>query len=477
MTKAGIGEQTIILAIQRGAVKFDTSPQALVALKSAGVSDQVLNAMLTSANTKIQTTIEAKNPTPVSIYISGPDESNAYHAATTQSDPKSKAAALEQFIAQYPQTVAKNAVLDLLIDIYQQLQDPDKAQSAASRLLQFDPNSLKATFISVFITKTRCAKSVDSTGGSKDPQSCNDSAELARRGMQLQKPGNVSADNWTKQTNASYPLFHSAIALDDSVVKKDYRAAEEEYTAELKLYSDDQIKTVGLQDSLLLAQAYSQPGSTQDLVKAVWFYARVWDFAPVNYKGQIEPKLEYYYKAYHGGLDGLDDVKARAASTTFPSDNMNTQPAQQTTQNLSHGLTLRVLQEQSVPYTEESGGGISTSCSIVGSATTSVYATSTGNSTVGNATTNSNQHMSCNSYDTSMRWPHVLNVMFAQGSDGISYIIACDRAWRWSKCSPLRAGEVFSAQFTGKGIEVQALNAKGKEENPTYRVLQSRSAQ
>ena len=39
MTKAGIGEQTIILAIQRGPVKFDTSPQALIALKTGGVSD------------------------------------------------------------------------------------------------------------------------------------------------------------------------------------------------------------------------------------------------------------------------------------------------------------------------------------------------------------------------------------------------------------------------------------------------------
>ena len=46
MTKAGIGEQTIILAIQRGPVKFDTSPLALIALQQAGVPDRVLNAIL-----------------------------------------------------------------------------------------------------------------------------------------------------------------------------------------------------------------------------------------------------------------------------------------------------------------------------------------------------------------------------------------------------------------------------------------------
>ncbi len=139
----------------------------------------------------------------------------------------------------------------------------------------------------------------------------------------------------------------------------------------------------------------------------------------------------------------------------------------------SANLTLRVLQEQSVPYTQESRKGVSTTCSIVGNADTSAYATSVGSSTYGNASTNSNQRMSCNSYDTTMRWPHVLNVMFAQASNGNSYIIACDRAWRWSKCVPLRAGDTFNARFTEKGLEVEAVSSKGKEEKPTYHILQS----
>ncbi len=61
MARAGIGDQTIILAIQRGPVKFDTSPQALIALKSAGVSDQVLNAILASVNSKGQASSDAQS--------------------------------------------------------------------------------------------------------------------------------------------------------------------------------------------------------------------------------------------------------------------------------------------------------------------------------------------------------------------------------------------------------------------------------
>src|SRR5215475_4455389 len=85
------------------------------------------------------------------IKINDPAEFNAYQMFSTQTEPKAKAAAGEDFLTKYPQSVVKNAVLDALIDSYQQAGDADKTLSAASRLLQVDPNSMKATFISVFI--------------------------------------------------------------------------------------------------------------------------------------------------------------------------------------------------------------------------------------------------------------------------------------------------------------------------------------
>jgi hypothetical protein len=245
------------------------------------------------------------------ITIKDPAEYNAYQNAITQSDPKAKAAALETFLTTYPQSVVKKSVLDNLVDIYYGIPDPDKTLNAATRLMQVDPNYLKPILYSVLIKKQQGAKSGDA-------QTLDDAAALAQKGLTVPKGAGVSDDEWKKLTGAAYPIFHSAIALDDAISKKDYKAAQDEYIAELKLYTDDQSKTTGLNDTLLLASAYSQPGATQDLVKAVWYYARVWDFAPAAYKGQIEPKLEYYYKKYHGGLDGLDAVKTAAQSALFP---------------------------------------------------------------------------------------------------------------------------------------------------------------
>jgi hypothetical protein len=214
------------------------------------------------------------------ITIKDPAEFNAYQMATTQSDAKAKASALENFLQSYPQSVVKSAVLDLLIDTYQGLSDPDHALSAASRLLQVDPNNTKSIFISVFIKKGQCAKT-------SDPQTCDDAAALALKGLTLAKPAKVSDDDWKKQTGTTYPVFHSAIALD----------------------------------------------------KAIWFYSRAWDFAPAAYKPNIEKPLEYYYKKFHGALDGLDDIKSQAAATIFPPGTLVLKPALTPAEQIHNMLT------------------------------------------------------------------------------------------------------------------------------------------
>ena len=298
MTKAGIGEHTIILAIQRGPAKFDTSPQALIRLKEAGVSDQVLNEMLAS----------------------------------------------------------------------------DKATSRTSSDQQ--PNQTQ-----------------NSTGNA-NPANSSDVARAASFRSEC--------DSGNMDSCANLGFYY----------RMGWGVPED-------------------------------PSQATTLIK----------------------------KACDGGSAIGCRFQKVYSSSASPSE-QNGIP----TENASQGLTLKVLQEQSVPYTQESGGGISTSCNIVGTANTSAYVNTYGNSAYGNATTNSNQRMTCNSYDTTIRWPHVLNVMFVEASDGNSYIIACDAAWAWSKCVPLRAGDTFNARFTNRGLEVAAFDTKGKEKNPTYQILQSKSS-
>lgn len=60
MTKGGLPESTIVLAIQKGPTQFDTSAQTLIQLKNQGVSPRVLDAMI-QAGTVAPATVEQSN--------------------------------------------------------------------------------------------------------------------------------------------------------------------------------------------------------------------------------------------------------------------------------------------------------------------------------------------------------------------------------------------------------------------------------
>src|SRR3954449_3971464 len=96
-------------------------------------------------------TLRAQDPGGGQITIKDPAEYNAYQMFSTQTDPKAKAAAGESFLEKYPQSVVKKAVLDSLLDIYQQTQESQKVIDTANKVLQVDPNNMKAILYSVLI--------------------------------------------------------------------------------------------------------------------------------------------------------------------------------------------------------------------------------------------------------------------------------------------------------------------------------------
>ena len=122
---------------------------------------------------------------------------------------------------------------------------------------------------------------------------------LAQKGLALQKPAGVSDDEWKKQTAATYPIFHSAMALDDDVsARKTSRPESRSTRTELMLYPPRTTKSgPGLVDTLQLAEAYTKPDGEGSYPGGLVLCA-CWNFAPPAYKAQIEPKLEYYYKKY-----------------------------------------------------------------------------------------------------------------------------------------------------------------------------------
>src|SRR5947207_7048711 len=104
-------------------------------------------------------------PASKDLTIKDPAEYNAYQMFTTQTDPKAKAAAGESFLEKYPQSLAKKFVLDSLLDAFQQGGDAATVLDTASKLLQVDPNNMKAILYSVMVKKQQC-------GQKSDPATC-----------------------------------------------------------------------------------------------------------------------------------------------------------------------------------------------------------------------------------------------------------------------------------------------------------------
>jgi hypothetical protein len=71
MTKAGIDEATIVKLIEGGGTEFDTSPDALIALKNAGVGNRVIDAMLSAERPKAGTSLNGLYPQPeeLGVYV------------------------------------------------------------------------------------------------------------------------------------------------------------------------------------------------------------------------------------------------------------------------------------------------------------------------------------------------------------------------------------------------------------------------
>ena len=76
--------------------------------------------------------------------IKDPAEYNAYVGAVQQSDAVAKISGLEAFLSQYPNSVMKEDALEVLMGAYQQTNNAAKMNDAAQRLLQANPNNLRA---------------------------------------------------------------------------------------------------------------------------------------------------------------------------------------------------------------------------------------------------------------------------------------------------------------------------------------------
>jgi len=440
MSKSGLAERTIVLTIEQGPTNFDTSPLALVELKKAGVSDAVLNAMLAaSKHNGSQNVVSNSTVTATSADAQRLVEKALYAVGTM--DKLSSITATRQLWS----SVVSRSGTTASYEVERVVFYPDRIYMASHASGGADTK--------IVITPQFAYGRGPQGNGNLPPAMLDDQ----RSSMRFEIP---------------YVAQHQS---DFVFIAAGQETIGTEECDRLRLKRNDGNEEVWSLDShgrLLRRTGKGASGEySVDYSDFRWVDGMNVAFhRHVSHDGLINDiTIKQYvlnpssYSLPTGLFDPPPVTQAAYASNTIP------------TPSPSGGLTIRVLEEKSVPYVQKLGGGPSTSCNISGGSNTTFSANTIGNSTYGDANTTTALHMNCNTYDTTMNWPHVLNVMLVQASDGNAYMIACDRSWAWSKCVPLRAGDTFNARQTSKGLAVQAFNAKGKESEPTYAILQSKS--
>ena len=250
--------------------------------------------------------------------IKDPAEYNAYVTALQQNDPNAKAQALEAFLQQYPNSVVKISALELLMASYQQANNPQKMNDAAQRLLQADPNNLRALALLTF-TNTACAQQ----GGPNALQCLNDAGKYAQQGLQVtqgaQPPAGMSADDYTKIKTQVTPIFERAVGMQ-ALQAKNYPQAAEALSAAVQANPND------LQSVYPLALAYLSQKPIDP--KGLFWIARAVNLAQGSpAQAQIAAFGKSAYTKYHGGDDGWQELVQQAASQTTIPPNFQVAPA------------------------------------------------------------------------------------------------------------------------------------------------------
>jgi hypothetical protein len=241
--------------------------------------------------------------------IKNPAEYNAYINAIQQQNPAQKAEALEAFLQTYPTSVMKVDAMELLMVSYQQAGNAQKALDTANRVLQSDPNDVRALALLAYNYRMAAAQ-----GGPQMQDNLSKAQQYGQQGLQalpkLQKPTGMSDADFTKLHNEMGAIFDGAVGFA-ALQAKNYVEAQKNF-----------MEAVSWESQPTIADVY--PLATADLEAkpmnpaGFWFIVKAANMAQGGTTQQILDYGKKKYIRYHGSEQGWNElVKDATASTSI----------------------------------------------------------------------------------------------------------------------------------------------------------------
>jgi hypothetical protein len=249
--------------------------------------------------------------------IKDPAEYNAYMAAMEMKDPSqaaAKAAALEQFVTQYPNSVVKDDALEQLMGAYQQAGNAAKAQDAAVRVLKVNPNNVRALLVLAF------SKRLSAQFGTATDAPL--ALQYGQQGLQAlgtyTKPPDTPQPDFDKLKTVATMVFNGAVGIG-SLNAKDYPNAQKYLTTayEMEVSANPNDPDAWL-NAYPLATAYCSSKPVN--VLGLWYGARAIVLTKSNPQANapITQYIKHCYVYYHGDDTGWDQLLTKAATQPNP---------------------------------------------------------------------------------------------------------------------------------------------------------------
>jgi len=261
-----------------------------------------------------QTSSAQPAPAPQKKEIKDPAEYNAYVGAVQQADPNAKISGLEAFLTQYPNSVMKEDALEILMGTYQQKGDATKMGDTAQRLLQLNPNNVRALALLCYTER------VQAQGNVNPQQNLQLAEQNCQKGLaalqNFAKPDGMSEQDYQNLKKQMAGIFNAGCGIA-ALQKKDFPTA----TKSLRVAVEATPTDFSIVYPLALAYLQSNP---QDVVNGSWFAARAVALAPAQMQPQIEKYGKSQYTKYHGSDQGWSDIlaQAKASTTGLPDTNL-----------------------------------------------------------------------------------------------------------------------------------------------------------
>ena len=255
------------------------------------------------------------------------DQFVAIQAASQKNDNNAVIDLTDKYLAAYPDSKQLSLIYQLRLQAYQGLNNAPKMEETANKLLEIDPNNLRALILLSYLFP----RTFNTTDADMDKK-LDKAGEIAKKGLDaidaLQPPAGstLTPEQFKAQKDQSAAVLHEAAGFA-ALQKKDYATAETELTKSITANPNDAL------GSYWLGLAYLQ-AKPAEYDKGMWAMAHATGVTgqtalPEAMKGTVKDYLSKVYEARHGSTDGLDDLVTKSATAPFPPDGFHVQTAEE----------------------------------------------------------------------------------------------------------------------------------------------------